>query len=110
VRKGSRGLARLDRGRKKAGKRKEGEKRKEQKKRKKKREKEEKKKRNRKRKRNRKLGKKIGKSFRKIRRIPQEIRGKVFAGFSGFSGVGVIFGTAVSYGPPWAHYLGGYQD
>jgi hypothetical protein len=60
-------------------------------------------------------------------------------GSSGFSGVGVIFGTAVmarrtgrrdrgvrgipgavadrgagvarvSYGPPWAHYLGGYQD
>jgi hypothetical protein len=41
------------------------------------------------------MGKKIGKSFRKIRRISQEIRGKVFAGFSGFSGVGVIFGMAV---------------
>jgi hypothetical protein len=41
------------------------------------------------------MGKKIGKSFRKIRRISREIRGKVFAGFSGFSGVGVIFGTAV---------------
>jgi hypothetical protein len=41
------------------------------------------------------MGKKIGKSFRKIRRISREFRGKVFAGFSGFSGVGVIFGTAV---------------
>jgi hypothetical protein len=41
------------------------------------------------------MGKKIGKSFRKIRRISREIRGKVFAGFSSFSGVGVIFGTAV---------------
>jgi hypothetical protein len=41
------------------------------------------------------MGKKIGKSFRKIRRISREIRGKVFAGFSGFSGIGVIFGTVV---------------
>jgi hypothetical protein len=55
----------------------------------------EKKTRNRKRKRNRKTGKEIGKSFRKIRRISQEIRRRVFAGFSGFSGVDVIFGTAV---------------
>jgi hypothetical protein len=41
----------------------------------------EKKKRNRKRKRNRKTGKEIGKSFRKIRRISREIRGRVFVGF-----------------------------
>jgi hypothetical protein len=44
------------------------------------------------------MGKEIGKSFRKIRRISREIRGRVFVGFCGFScfsGVGVIFGTAV---------------
>jgi hypothetical protein len=41
------------------------------------------------------MGKEIGKSFRKIRRISREIRRRVFAGFSDFSGVGVIFGTAV---------------
>jgi hypothetical protein len=40
-------------------------------------------------------GKRNRKEFRKIRRISREIRGRVFAGFSGFSGVGVIFGTAV---------------
>jgi hypothetical protein len=41
------------------------------------------------------LGNKIRKSFRKVWRISREIRGNVFAGFSGFSGVGVIFGTMV---------------
>jgi hypothetical protein len=30
------------------------------------------------------MGKKIGKSFRKIRRISRENRGRVFTGFSGF--------------------------
>jgi hypothetical protein len=30
------------------------------------------------------MGKEIGKSFRKIRIIPQEIRGRVFVGFSVF--------------------------
>jgi hypothetical protein len=77
------------------GKERKGRKGKKKRKIKKKREKEEKKTRNRKRKRNRKMGKKIGKSFRKIRRISREIRGKVFVGFSGFSGVSVIFGTVV---------------
>jgi hypothetical protein len=76
------------------GGRKVGRKRRKEK-RKRKEKKEEKKTRNRKRKRNRKMGKKIGKSFRKIRRISREIRGKVFVGFSGFSGVSVIFGTVV---------------
>jgi hypothetical protein len=41
------------------------------------------------------MGKEIGKSFRKIRRISREIRGRVFCGFSGFLCVTLIFGTAV---------------
>jgi hypothetical protein len=72
-----------------------GKRRKEKEKEKEKRKRKKRKKRNRKRKRNRKMEKEIGKCFREIRRISQEIRGRVFAGFSGFSGVGVIFGTAV---------------
>jgi hypothetical protein len=79
--------------RKKAGKKKRREEKKRRKENGKREKKEEKKKRNRKRKRNRKMGKKIWKSFRKIRRLSRE--GKVFAAFFGFSGVGVIFGTAV---------------